>query len=52
MSQASGVPDACQRNSNTLSDLLRAIPVKVSLNDGKICNQTTGRKRLERFGEV
>ena len=30
-------------------DLLRAISMKVSVEDGKICNYATMRKRLERL---
>ena len=26
--------------------------MKISIENGKICNQTTMRERLERFGEV
>ena len=26
--------------------------MEISINNGKICNQTTMRERLERFGEV
>ena len=43
MSRASGGPDTPQKNRNDISDLLRAMPVKASVKDGK---------RLERFGEV
>ena len=39
-----------QRNRNNVPHLLRAIPVKVSLEDGKISNKTTMGKKLERFG--
>ena len=36
-----------------ISDLMRRVPMKVSINDGKICNQTLTRTlRLERFGDV
>ena len=52
MSRASGSPDTPQRNRNNLPDLLRAMPVKASVKDGRICNQTMMGKRLERFGEV
>ena len=52
MSQASGVSSMPQRNRNNLPDLLRAMLVKVSIKDGKISNQTTMGKRLERIGEV
>ena len=41
-----------QRNRNNLLDLLRGMPVKVSMKDGKICNYMTMGKRLERFGDV
>ena len=36
MSLASGGSDTPQRNRNNLPDLLRAMPVKVSVKDGKI----------------
>ena len=52
MSRASGVPDKSQRNGNNAPGLLRAMPVKASVRDGKVCHQTTMRKRFERFGEV
>ena len=32
-----GVPDTHQRNRNNISDLLRALPVKVSVKDGRVC---------------
>ena len=34
------------------SELLGAMPVKALVESGKICNQTTMRKRLERFCEI
>ena len=37
---------------NNIPDLLRAIPVKLSVQDGKISIETTMGKRLERFSEV
>ena len=37
---------------NNIPDLLRAMPVKVSAKDGKISNQITMGKKLERFGEA
>ena len=36
MSQASGGPNTPQRNRNNLPDLLRVMPVRVSIKDGKI----------------
>ena len=36
MSRASGGPDTPQRNWNNIPALLRAMPVKVSVKDGKI----------------
>ena len=36
----------------SLRDLLRTMPVKVSVKDGKISNLTMMGRRLERFGEV
>ena len=41
-----------QRNRNNLPDLLRTMPVKISVKDGKISNKATMGKRLERFYEV
>ena len=38
MSRVSGGPDTSQRNRNNLPDLLKAMPVKVSVKDGKISN--------------
>ena len=52
MSRASGGSDTPQRNRNNLPDLLRTMPVKVFIKDGKISNQSMRGKRLERFGEV
>ena len=52
MSRASGGPEKPQRNENDIPEPLRAMPVKVSINDGKIRNQTMMRKRLEWFGLV
>ena len=40
MSRAPCVFDTPQRNWNNIPDL-RAMPAKVSVKDGKICNQTT-----------
>ena len=51
-SRASGGPEMPQRNRENISDVLTAMPVKVSVKDGKISNQTTVGIRLERFGEV
>ena len=36
MSQASGSPGMPQRNRNNIPDLLRAMPLKVFVKDGKI----------------
>ena len=52
MGRASSCSDTPQRNRNNIPDLLRAMPVKLFVKDGKISSQTTMRKRLERFGEV
>ena len=38
MNKASGGSDTPQRNWNYLPDLLRAMPVTVSVKDGKISN--------------
>ena len=35
-----------------ISDHLRAMAVKVSVNGGKICNETTMGKMLESFGDA
>ena len=36
MSGASGGPDTPKKNWNNIPDLLRTMPVKVSVKDGKI----------------
>ena len=41
MRRASGGPDTPKRNRSRIPDLLRAIPVKVYVIDGKISNETT-----------
>ena len=51
MSRTSGGSDTPQRNWNNLPDLLRAMPMKVSIKDGKISNKQRS-ERLERFGKV
>ena len=38
MSRASGGSDTPQRNRNNLPDLLRIMPFKVFIKDGKISN--------------
>ena len=38
MTLASGGSDTPQRNRNNLHDLLRTMPVKVSVKDGKLSN--------------
>ena len=38
MNQASGGPDMAQRSKNYIPDLLRAMPVKVSVKDVKVYN--------------
>ena len=38
MSWASGGSGTSQRNRSNISDLPRAMPAKVSVKDGKICN--------------
>ena len=40
MSRASGGPGTPQGNRNNIPDLLRAMPVKISLKDGKVSNET------------
>ena len=52
MSGAVGGSDTPQRNWNNLPDLLRTIPVKLSIEDGKISDKTTMGKSLERSGEA
>ena len=52
VSRVSGGSDTPQRSRNHIPDLLRAMPVKLSVKDGQISNLTTMGKRLERFGEV
>ena len=46
MGPASGVPDTHQRNKNDIPDFLRAMHMKLSVKDGKICNHTTSKKKL------
>ena len=48
MSRLFGVPDTPQRNRNNIPDLLRAMPLKLSVEDEKTCNQTTMRERGSR----
>ena len=38
MLRVSGGPDTPQRDWNDIPDLLRTMPVKVSVQRGKICN--------------
>ena len=52
MIRASNGPGTPQRNMSNILDLMRAMSVKVSVNDGKISNQTTMEKGLERFDEI
>ena len=52
MSGASGRSETPQRNRNNIPDLLRTMPVKVSVKDEEISRKTTMVKRLERFDEV
>ena len=40
VSRASGVAETPQRKWNNIPDLLRGMPVKVSVKDGKISNST------------
>ena len=44
MSRPSGGPDTPQRNKNNIPDLLRTMPVKVSVEDG----QSSTKRRWER----
>ena len=46
MSRASGGPDTPQRNRNNIPDLLRAMPVKESVKDGKISMMLQERTSL------
>ena len=49
MSRAYGCSEMPQINKNHLPDLLRTMPVKVSIKYGKLSNKTTIGKRLERL---
>ena len=44
MSQASSVPDMPQRSRDNIPDLLRPIPVKLAVKDGKISNQADDKE--------
>ena len=50
--RASGCSDTHQWIGNNILYFQRAMSVKVSIENGKICNQTTMGERLERIGEV
>ena len=41
-----------QRTINDIFDLQRAMSIKISVENGKICNQTTMGERLERINQV
>ena len=50
--RASGCSTMLRWTRNDVLDLQRAMPMKLSVEIGKICNQTTMGERLERVGEV
>ena len=52
MSRASDHPEMPQRKRNRKNtpDVLRAMPVRASVEGGKICNQTMVREMLQIFG--
>ena len=52
MDRTSGELSVPQWIRNNIIDFQRAIPMKILIENGKICNQTMMRKRLGRFGEV
>ena len=52
MGRASGCSNTPNWTRNDIFDLQRAISMKISVKDGKICNQTTIGGKLERTGEV
>ena len=52
MGRATGGSNTSQWIRDDIPDFLRAMSMKVWIRNGKICNQTKMRKRLERFGEA
>ena len=52
MGRASGGSNTSHWIRNDIPYFQGAMPVKISIKNERICNQTTMRKRLERAGEV
>ena len=52
LNRAYGCSNTPHWTRNDILDLHRAISMEISVENGKICNQTTIGERLERFGEV
>ena len=52
LGRASGCSNMPHWTRNDFLDLQRAISMKISVENGKIYNQTTMGERLERIGEV
>ena len=53
LGRASGCSNTPNWTRNDVPDLQRAMSsTKISVENGKICNQTTMRERLERVGEA
>ena len=50
--RASGCSNTPHWTGNDFLDLQRAMSMKISLENGKICDQTMMGERLERIGEV
>ena len=52
MTRASCGLNMLQGIRNNTLDLHLTMSMKISIENGQICNQTTMRERLERFGET
>ena len=52
LGRASGCSNTRNWTRDDVFDLQRAMSMKISAKNGKICNQTTMGERLERIGEV
>ena len=52
MTRASCGSNMLQVIRNNTLDFHCAMSMKISIENGQICNQTTMRERLERFGEA
>ena len=52
MGRASGASNTLHWIRNNILDIQRAMPVKIAVENGKICNKTMMGERLERIGEV